>query len=113
MALILLALLLATACDGVIPFDHDVWMRSGSWEQGSFPRRDMAKDLINRQTLVGKSEEDVVGLLGKPSTDWVYTGERQLMYWLGPDRHGGIDSEWLRVKMDGAGHVTECEIYED
>lgn len=121
-ALLLLAALNLAACGDTIPFDAEVWKQAGSREpdnSGSlteFPRHGMAKDLISRRLIYGKTEKEVVDLLGPPSDDLRLQGGRQLWYWLGPDRHligGGIDSEWLVLVIDDKGRVKECKIKED
>jgi hypothetical protein len=116
-ALLLLAILNLAACGDTIPFNADVWKKAGGREpdnSGSeieFPRHGMAKDLISRRVIYGKTEKEVLDLLGQPSSDSKLEGGRKLVYWLGPDRHfigGGIDSEWLVLVIDDTGRVKEC-----
>jgi outer membrane protein assembly factor BamE (lipoprotein component of BamABCDE complex) len=42
---------------------------NGSVNQDSYPRLEMADSLIRDRTLYGKTKEDVIELLGKPSNE--------------------------------------------
>lgn len=49
-----------------IPFNHDVWVESNNIDE--FPVREkMAKNLISKRTLIGKSLDEIDQLLGQAS----------------------------------------------
>jgi hypothetical protein len=73
----------------------------------------MADRLIARDTLRGTSRLEVVEMLGEPPATG-YFRNWDLVYWLGPERGFlGIDSEWLVVRLDMQGRVTEYRIVRD
>lgn len=102
-----------SSCTAGMSFDAKVWRESGSWEQESFPRIAMAKDLITHHTLQGKPKAEVFEMLGEPNSIRQYDSGQELMYWLGPSSGFGIDSTWLWVKVDEGERVKECDLYED
>jgi outer membrane protein assembly factor BamE (lipoprotein component of BamABCDE complex) len=73
----------------------------------------MADRLVTRGTLLGKTREEVVELLGAPpSTE--YFANWDLVYWLGPERGFiRIDSEWLVFQLDANGRVNDNRIVTD
>jgi hypothetical protein len=76
-------------------------------------RQRMLGDLLSRYTLVGVTRDSVVALLGEPPKT-NYFREWQLVYWLGPERSLiSLDSEWLVLKIDATGVVTEVRTATD
>ena len=70
-------------------------------------------DLIRSERLHGRSRAEIVALLGEPpKTD--YFRDYDLVYWLGPERGlMSIDSEWLVMRLDSAGRVSEYRLVTD
>jgi hypothetical protein len=73
----------------------------------------MVDDLLQHHRLRGLDRSGVVALLGEPPHTG-YFREYDLVYWLGPERGlMSIDSEWLVMKFDPAGRVTEARLVTD
>ncbi|MBD1864951.1 MULTISPECIES: hypothetical protein [Trichocoleus] len=73
----------------------------------------MVDDLLKRHTLAGKSRSEVIALLGQPGTT-DYFQDYDLVYWLGPERGlMSIDSEWLIIRLDAQGRVSEHQLVTD
>lgn len=97
-------------------FDAVDW-RSNAHDIGYYmnttPRQRMADGFMRKNTLHGKTREDVDALLG-PDSDSGYFRDYDLVYWLGPERgFVGIDSEWLVIKFSPDGHVADVRIVTD
>lgn len=96
-----------------IRFDSFQWKQSGQLNQVSYPRLQMADNLIRDRTLYGKTKEQIIELLGKPS-DSGYFKDYDLVYWLGPSRDWlSVDSEWLLIKLDTSERVIQSELGRD
>lgn len=96
-----------------IRFDSSTWKQMGQLNQASYPRLEMAEDLIRDRTLYGKTKEEVIELLGKPSDDG-YFKTYDLVYWLGPERGWfSVDSEWLLIQLDDSERVIKYELGRD
>ncbi len=73
----------------------------------------MVDDLLRQNRLVGITRTEVVALLGTPAQTG-YFREYDLVYWLGPERGlFSIDSEWLVMRTDSLGRVTEAKLVTD
>jgi outer membrane protein assembly factor BamE (lipoprotein component of BamABCDE complex) len=96
-----------------IRFDSSTWKQTGQLNQSSYPRLEMAEDLIRDRTLYGKTKQEVIELLGKPSNDG-YFKTYDLVYWLGPERGWfSVDSEWLLIQLDDSERVIKYELGRD
>ena len=84
-------LFLVSSCNEVkpIPFDSKVWKEEANTFTTSYSynsglsRPGMARDLINRNSLVGKNAQEIEELLGKPYAEeqnnkYVYKTEEQI-----------------------------------
>ncbi|MEO9633217.1 MAG: hypothetical protein ABJF89_04365 [Parasphingorhabdus sp.] len=92
-------------------FDVDKWKLSEDTK--SHPRLTMVDSLIESGLLDGKSREDVFTLLGHPP-ETGYFRDWDAVYWLGPERGFiRIDSEWLVIRFDDAGRVSEYQLMRD
>jgi hypothetical protein len=93
-------------------FDPVKWEDESQVQKGV--RLRMADGLIARQTLLGKTRTEVVDLLGEPPSTG-YFSSWDMVYWLGTERAGymSIDSEWLVLRLDDEGRVTENRILND
>jgi hypothetical protein len=73
----------------------------------------MADGLIRSRALLGKGRSEVEALLG-PDTETDKFGDYDLVYWLGAQRsYMPLDSEWLAVRFDMSGRVSEARIVYD
>ncbi|MGG4153816.1 hypothetical protein [Peribacillus muralis] len=74
----------------------------------------MVDDLLKGRGLVGKSEKEVIALLGPPTDTEYFSGEAASIYYLGAERGFiRIDSEWLLLWYDGRDKVVKQEIRTD
>ena len=66
-----------------------------------------------RTPMRGRSRADIVALLGEPAkTD--YFKDYDLVYWLGPERSPiSMDSEWLVIRLDSLGRVSDVRLVTD
>jgi hypothetical protein len=95
-------------------FDRDAWLHpnaADSIERDITPRQKMLADAVAR--LPGLSRAQIENLL-EPGLDTPYflDSGRDLIYVLGPERDTpfAIDSEWLLIWLDDAGHFRRIEI---
>ena len=94
-------------------FDSAEWKKAGHRDQHSYPRLEMADELIRSRLLYGKQKDELIEVLGEPS-DEGYFRRYDLVYWLGPERSWiDIDSEWLVIKLDDEGRVKEYKLERD
>ena len=107
---LLAALCLASLCACSSRFD------AKDWRAADLQTRDramMVDDLLDRYPLVGRRREEVIALLGAPTPTDKWEGW-QMIYVLGPDSwFMGIDHEWLLLRLDSRGIVTETLITTD
>ena len=76
-------------------------------------RQDMVGSLFWRGVLDGRTEREVLQILG-PDCECGYFKEWDLVYWLGPERSWmSLDSEWLVIRFDEAGRVSEYTLVTD
>lgn len=96
---------------GPIEFDRTVWVQNGT-DSASLRLR-MADGLLRSKGLLGKSRAEIAALLGPPTSTDRFT-DADLIYLLGPERGFiAIDSEWLTLRLDGAGNVRDARIVTD
>lgn len=105
-----------------VSFDPVAWREAGNLRR---PRHAMARKIVRTQALVGLTQDDVFGMLGKPFgvnqlADFLEPEEAALYrgtdwyYWVGPERGFiSIDSEWLFVLFGPSGQVTETRLMTD
>ena len=92
-------------------FDPVLWQNERQVQQGV--RLKMADGIVATKMLSGKTRAEVVALLSEPPKTG-YFCSWDLVYWLGPERgFMGIDSEWLVVKVDAQGRVSDYRIVRD
>ncbi|TIX38912.1 MAG: hypothetical protein E5V36_20800 [Mesorhizobium sp.] len=99
---------------GPLPFIRSWWQVGDySWHDPLHKRHRIADSLVLTGWLVGKSRAEVLAALGAPPetdkfSDW------SLVYVLGPERGLlSIDYEWLAIRTDDAGSVTEAAVIRD
>jgi hypothetical protein len=94
-------------------FHPRLWSDTIQAHSPTAPRGCMVDDLLRRHSLLGATRSEVEELLGKPTTT-SYFRDYDLVHYLGPERSFlGIDSEWLVLRLDGAGRVSERRIVTD
>jgi len=92
-------------------FDAALWQDSSQADNGIRIR--MVDDLLTRHQLQGMTRGKIVELLGDPE-DTPYFKDWDLVYWLGPERgFFSIDSEWLVMRLDTQGRVSEYRLVTD
>ena len=92
-------------------FDQAVWRDEKQVVQGV--RLEMADRIMASKMLRGKTRAEVVEMLGEPPKT-EYFKSWDMVYWLGPERGFiSIDSEWLVVKLDAQGRVSDYRIVHD
>lgn len=90
-------------------FDQAVWLD----EQQEVARLEMADRILARRALDGMTRAEVVAKLGEPPKTG-YFPDWNLVYWLGMERgFMRIDSEWLVVRCDANGRVSDYRIVRD
>lgn len=100
-------------CPGRERFNQRVWQDTAQVYTPLAPRGCMVDDLLATWPLVGRDSAFVLNLLGRPQST-PYFRNYDLVYWLGPERGlMSIDSEWLVVRFDVAGRVSEARIVTD
>ncbi|MFO0773935.1 MAG: hypothetical protein U0172_04625 [Nitrospiraceae bacterium] len=96
-----------------IAFDTNVWKAKGQATAIWPDRLRMVDDLIANVPLQGRTKENVLALLG-PGDLTDYFQDWDQVYWLGPERGWlRIDSEWLVLRYDSAGHVSDYRLVRD
>ncbi len=101
----------------LIKFDSIVWKDNASieWNHGISIREQMLRDVVVN-ILPGKNRLEIETLLG-PSlkTEYFKTSNKDLIYFLGPERDGfiNIDSEWLLIWLDDKGVFKKYVIAND
>lgn len=94
-------------------FASSIWKDEETARKPPYPRLRMVDDLLSNEKLIGKTRQEVIVLLGEPMKT-EYFNEYDLVYWLGPERNFiSIDSEWLVMKLDSSGKVSECLLATD
>ena len=71
----------------------------------------MVDDLLSQHQLIGMNVAEVDQLLGKPPKT-KYFENYDYVYWLGPERGVGVDSEWLGLKFQND-RVIKVDILRD
>ena len=99
-------------CD-VRRFTPALWQDRAASQLPGAIRGCLVDDLIAHAPIRGRSRADIVALLGEPSkTD--YFKDYDLVYWLGPERGLiSIDSEWLVIRLDSLGRVSDVRLVTD
>jgi hypothetical protein len=73
----------------------------------------MADALVASRALIGLKRVEVVAMLGEPPPTEYFRGWH-LVYNLGAERgFMAIDSEWLVLRLDQTGVVSEAKIADD
>jgi hypothetical protein len=95
-------------------FESAAWKARSMDADHMWPTRlRMADDLLQSGKLTGATRQQVEDLLGPPDKT-EYFKDWTMVYWLGPERGAfRIDSEWLGVRLDERGIVSEARLLRD
>jgi hypothetical protein len=94
-----------------IPFSAAEWRNAQAGAANVRIR--MINDLLSRYPFIGRTRQQVIGLLGEPQKTG-YFKDWDLVYLLGPERSWmGIDSEWLVLRLNKDGTVTDAKVMSD
>ena len=101
-------------CFAPLPFVQKVWeSKSEDWSDRFKLRHRMADWLLLTGRLVDKHKTDVMGLLGHPPESG-YFSDWDLVYPLGQERGFiAIDSEWLVLRLNSNGIITDARLESD
>lgn len=84
------------------------------WLKDHEERTDMVDDLLTERRLIGKTEKEVIALLGPPTDTEYFSAEDAIVYYLGAERGFiSIDSEWLLLWYDDSDKVVKHEVWTD
>ena len=105
----LLVLIPLAACTPSGEFDAERWKEA---DLTSRDRAEMVAALERQHPLKGMTRSEVIRLLGEPTpTDkW---DEWDMIYVLGPTDYMPIDHEWLVIKLDERGRVSDYRVTSD
>lgn len=106
---VILSALLLVACSPSDNFDAQRWKDA---DLTTRDRVEMTGALFAEHSLEGMSRAEVIELLGEPTRtdkwrDW------DMIYVLGPTSYMPIDNEWLVIRLDQAGFVTDYDVTAD
>jgi hypothetical protein len=90
-------------------FDSVQW--KASLETGDTIKQRMVSNLLSQHKLVGMRVEEIDQLLGRPH-ETSYFKDYDYLYWLGPERTMGVDSEWLGIKFK-SGITVKADLLRD
>ena len=96
-------------------FDAKVWREKSADAGDDWPTRlRMVNSLMDRRLLDGRTQPQVVELLGT-ADDTSKWSDWDLVYHLGRERTGlfRIDSEWLVIRLDSSRTVSSYQIVAD
>jgi hypothetical protein len=95
-------------------FDSNAWKSRSLDSEHMWPTRlRMADDLLESGKLTGATRQEVESLLGPPDKT-EYFRDWTMVYWLGPERGAfRIDSEWLGIRLNESGIVSEVRLLRD
>jgi hypothetical protein len=92
-------------------FNSEEWKQAEKAED--YPRLAMVDSLIQSGQLDRKAQDEVLALLGPP-TNTSYFSDWDAVYWLGPERGFlRLDSEWLVLRFDAEGRVSDYQLVRD
>ena len=100
-------------CRGYTQFNPTLWTDPNLSADPTYVRLCMVDDLLAKYLLLGRPQTGVIELLGPPEPQNGFA-DYDMVYRLGPERSFiSIDSEWLVIELDAAGHVNEAKLVTD
>lgn len=85
---------------------------SNEWKTDKNNRVELVDDLIQSKVLDSLTQTELNYLLGQPEKDPYFKENDNVVYYLGPERGLGIDSEWLVIWIKNDS-VNRYEILHD
>lgn len=95
-----------------ITFDKTKWLEQTSPYIDNSVRAAMARDLVNRKVLIGKSRSEVIEMLGELE-EKDHQESKEISYTIG-EAYFGIEPTWtefLIISIDDNNKVKDVEIY--
>ena len=113
---VLVMLIMWRKNDGVnrLSFNSTTWKNTPSIHSLDSMRLRMVEDLLKTHSILGKSKEEMVALIGEPDqTEYFKT--RDMVYMLGQetDSYFAIDSQWLVLDLNESDNVIAFKIVTD
>ncbi|PZV08629.1 MAG: hypothetical protein DCF32_04375 [Leptolyngbya sp.] len=100
-------------CRGYTQFNAAQWNDPALSADPTYVRLCMVDDVLAKYLLLGRPQAGVIELLGLPESQNDFA-DYNMVYRLGPERKFiSIDSEWLVIKLDAAGYVSDAEVVTD
>ncbi|MBD1915773.1 hypothetical protein H6F55_08620 [Phormidium sp. FACHB-322] len=100
-------------CRGYTEFNPTLWNDPALSAEPTYVRLCMVDDLLAKYLLLGRPQAGVIELLGPPEPQKGFA-DYDMVYRLGPERQFiSIDYEWLVIKLDAAGHVSDASLVTD
>jgi hypothetical protein len=100
-------------CRGYTQFNPATWNDPALSADPTHVRLCMVDDLLAKYLLLGRPQAGVIELLGPPEPQNGFA-DYDMVYKLGPERSFiSIDSEWLVIELDAAGHVNAAKLVTD
>ena len=95
-----------------VPFEANSWKNGTNRAQMLFPRQNMVDKLIENNILLGKTEKEILALLGEPDSRFNENYEKKYFsYFIGPARRlASADDEWLGIYFNSNGTVSETKL---
>ena len=94
---------------GLERFDSKVWNQKGVDWWVTDIREKMVDDLIESDTLIGMSQEEVIELLGRPQSET----QREIEYLVREKYGNNVDPEYISnlvIELDDEGRVKKCKV---
>ncbi len=84
-----------------------------TWASTPEKRVSMVNDLLHQHELLGKTEQEILALLGVADETGYFYAENRFVYWLGAEPSLiSIDSAWLLLDFEN-GVVVSCQVTTD
>ena len=104
-----------------IQFDSAKWQDPSVVTSHNPIRLRMVDDLLKRYDFYGMKRDEVIQIIGVPddverlSTEPEALTGWDMAYWLGPERKPifGFDAEWLVLRLDKQGRVSDYRVVTD
>jgi len=78
-----------------------------NWNASVYNRYNMAKDIVEKDLLIGKTCDEIISMLGEDGITNFYTSDTRLFYFIG---HNYMDSYYLGILFDNKGVVEKAYI---